>query len=403
MSWSYIRKNFPRYITLNMNKAKFDLYEGGGSRNKKTMYLDEALRLFENLENVNSTETSGTKEKYFPYWMNNINILRGHGFKDEFVNDALETPYHQVSLCGDKVGDSLQCPAEANLWIGARNVHAVGHYDSQHNSYVQIQGLKEFILAPPSAAKYLYVYPRSSIRHHRQLKLVDLENVNRSLFPEFRDDMLHKAVLKPGDLLSMPPYWFHQVRSLTSSIALNVWSLSSVAAVLQEAANGAVNEIFRKNIAITTPSDDKLWKLAVHLEFCKLYLLKLFHGDTSGASKFINEVVLAKYRGGIGPKMEEIKCKGEHTETGLCPPLIFSESILPLARQLILDEVDHRLNSLHSSQVQNWNAFDILVSNTLEAFVVEGIQLHRGDGDNATVVSMKVFKCCLHQMLHDNS
>ena len=71
-----------------------------------------------------------------------------HAFEDELVNDTLETPFHEVSLCGNKVGDSLQCPIEANLWIGARNVHAVGHYDSQHNSYVQIRGFKEFILAP---------------------------------------------------------------------------------------------------------------------------------------------------------------------------------------------------------------------------------------------------------------
>ena len=86
-----------------------------------------------------------------------------------------------------------------------------------------------------------------TLRHHRQLKLIDLENVNRSLFPEFKEDVLYKTVLKPGDLLSMPPYWFHQVRSLTSSIALNIWSLSSVASILQDAVSGPVGEIFKKS------------------------------------------------------------------------------------------------------------------------------------------------------------
>ena len=360
------------------------------------MYLDKALQVFENLENANRTESSGVKEQYFPYWMKNINFLRGHAFEDELVNDALETPCHEVSLCGDKVGDSLQCPIEANLWIGARNVHAVGHHDSQHNSYVQIRGFKEFILAPPTAARYLYVYPKANTRHHRQLKLIDLENVNRSLFPEFKDDVLYKTVLKPGDLLSMPAYWFHQVRSLTSSIALNIWSLSSTASILQDAVSGPVSKIFQKNIAVTTPTDDKVWKLAVHLEFCKLYLLRLFHGDTSRASKFINEVVLAKYRGGIGPNVEEIKCEKEYAESGLCPPLIFSASILPLSRKLLLEEVDHRVNNLYSPEVQNWNAFDILVSGTVEAFVLEGIELHSGVRES---ISLKVFKCCLLRML----
>ena len=195
---------------------------------------------------------------------------------------------------------------------------------------------------------------------------------------------------------SMPAYWFHQVRSLTSSIALNIWSLSSTASILQDAVSGPVSKIFQKNIAVTTPTDDKVWKLAVHLEFCKLYLLRLFHGDTSRASKFINEVVLAKYRGGIGPNVEEIKCEKEYAESGLCPPLIFSASILPLSRKLLLEEVDHRVNNLYSPEVQNWNAFDILVSGTVEAFVLEGIELHSGVRES---ISLKVFKCCLLRML----
>ena len=65
MSWKYIRRNFPRYITLNLNKEKFDLYEAGDSKNKKTMYLDKALQVFENLENANRTESSGVKETIF--------------------------------------------------------------------------------------------------------------------------------------------------------------------------------------------------------------------------------------------------------------------------------------------------------------------------------------------------
>ena len=125
-------------------------------------------------------------------------------------------------------------------------------------------------------------------------------------------------------------------------------------------------------------------------------MLRLFHGDTSRASKFINEVVLAKYRGGIGPNVEEIKCEKEYAESGLCPPLIFSASILPLSRKLLLEEVDHRVNNLYSPEVQNWNAFDILVSGTVEAFVLEGIELHSGVRES---ISLKVFKCCLLRML----
>ena len=48
--WKYIRRNFPRYITLNLNKQNFDLYEAGDSKNKKLMYLDKALHFLKTLK-----------------------------------------------------------------------------------------------------------------------------------------------------------------------------------------------------------------------------------------------------------------------------------------------------------------------------------------------------------------
>ena len=99
------------------------------------------------------------------------------------------------------------------------------------------------------------------------------------------------------------------------------------------------------------------------------------------------------------PNVEETKCEKEYAESGLCPPLIFSASILPLSRKLLLEEVDHRLNSFHSPEVQSWNAFDILISNTVEGFVLEGIKLHTDISENKSEVALKVLKCCLLRML----
>ena len=122
------------------------------------MYLDKALQLFETLKIRIVQSLPELKENIF-HIDENINILRGHAFEDELVNDTLETPFHEVSLCGNKVGDSLQILRP--IWIGARNVHAVGHYDSQHN-YTCKSGDSRNSFWHPVGNRYLYVYDRIS-------------------------------------------------------------------------------------------------------------------------------------------------------------------------------------------------------------------------------------------------
>jgi hypothetical protein len=52
---------------------------------------------------------------------------------------------------------------------------------------------------------------------------VDAEDPDLSRFPRFRDAPLWRADLEPGDLLYIPSMWWHQARSQTTSIAVNLW------------------------------------------------------------------------------------------------------------------------------------------------------------------------------------
>jgi hypothetical protein len=62
-----------------------------------------------------------------------------------------------------------------------------------------------------------YLFPR--IHPSGRMSQVDLSAINRSAFPRF-ENAATKAVevlLEPGDVLYIPPYWFHQVTAVSAA------------------------------------------------------------------------------------------------------------------------------------------------------------------------------------------
>ena len=44
----------------------------------------------------------------------------------------------------------------------------------------------------------------------------------------------YTAVLTPGDMLLVPPFWFHHVETLEESVSVNVWSDSPEYSIINE-------------------------------------------------------------------------------------------------------------------------------------------------------------------------
>jgi hypothetical protein len=85
-----------------------------------------------------------------------------------------------------------------------------------------IEGKKRFLLFPPETSWEMKLYP---YLHPRATKsqlgfLNDPEGKPFMQFPHF------EAVLEKGDVLYLPPLWFHQVESLESSISISMWTPS---------------------------------------------------------------------------------------------------------------------------------------------------------------------------------
>jgi hypothetical protein len=82
--------------------------------------------------------------------------------------------------------------------------------------------VKRFILFAPDQANNLYLYP--FLHPGAQQSQVSFDAPDLRLFPQFASARALEAVLQPGDVLYLPPLWFHHVSALTSSMSVSVWT-----------------------------------------------------------------------------------------------------------------------------------------------------------------------------------
>ncbi len=129
----------------------------------------------------------------------------------------------------DATGTGATRPPWVQLWAGSAGVTTQAHYDVAENVFVQLHGEKEFLLWPPSCALSLHVFPDAHPRARKaQLRVEEPDTRAHPRGAELPAPL--RAVLRPGDAIFIPAFWFHHVTSLSPSVSLNVFSESSVAA-----------------------------------------------------------------------------------------------------------------------------------------------------------------------------
>jgi hypothetical protein len=112
-----------------------------------------------------------------------------------------------------------------SFWLGSAETVTPLHYDLIYNLAAQVWGRKQFTLFAPEPLAYLYPFPtRSRLGHFSR---VNIEQPNLVSFPKFHRARPIECTLEPGEMLYIPPFWWHQVRSLDTAITLNyTWRLS---------------------------------------------------------------------------------------------------------------------------------------------------------------------------------
>lgn len=121
-----------------------------------------------------------------------------------------------------------------NVWVGQPHVIAHCHFDGYHNFYTQLYGTKKFTLFRPVNWPGLYPYPFLHPSHAQAQVNMSNRGESEKLFPLVGSVEGLEVVLQPGDLLYIPPLWFHEVESMEVSISVNVWTDSKQTEIVEK-------------------------------------------------------------------------------------------------------------------------------------------------------------------------
>ncbi|KAG8370901.1 hypothetical protein BUALT_Bualt13G0031600 [Buddleja alternifolia] len=107
-----------------------------------------------------------------------------------------------------------------NAWFGPPGTVTPLHHDPHHNILAQVVGRKYIRLYPASISEELYPHSETMLSNSSQ---VDLDNIDDKEFPKVLDLEFVDCILEEGEMLYIPPKWWHYVRSLTTSFSVSFW------------------------------------------------------------------------------------------------------------------------------------------------------------------------------------
>lgn len=128
----------------------------------------------------------------------------------------------------------------SGLWIGSKGNITPLHYDLWHGFLIQISGEKSVVLFSPDDASLLYQHScmftclgvvsnslaLSPNAHTSKIDLCLSQTELQTKFPSFSEATPYCATLRPGELLYIPPCWWHDVVSLDNAISVTLrWNL----------------------------------------------------------------------------------------------------------------------------------------------------------------------------------
>ena len=126
---------------------------------------------------------------------------------------------------------------QVNFWLGKANVTAYTHYDTSYNFHFVATGRKKFILFPPSAYSRLQLYPCL----HQLYRQVGTDVLAGENYREFlRELQGYEVEVIDGDVLYIPPFWFHSVVTMDTTLSINIWSQSEAFLTMDDIYKSAI-------------------------------------------------------------------------------------------------------------------------------------------------------------------
>lgn len=224
-------------VTLRNLGSQAMLEEEGANYRLVTMRSDAFFAAAEGEENGEDGK-SEEKTDTFVYYSGKLEWWGGGVSGDVEPHAPLEL--RLVRYLTDSGRESTESLSEVMVWTGGEGVTANAHYDRSHNMFVQVVGRKAWTLFPPTQWRSLYLFPALHPSYHQsQVGYLDVDSplatTSPALHPQFKDNRAITVTLDPGDMLYIPPYWVHEVRSLDFAVSISVLSPSQEEAIAAEA------------------------------------------------------------------------------------------------------------------------------------------------------------------------
>ncbi|XP_066594411.1 bifunctional peptidase and arginyl-hydroxylase JMJD5 isoform X1 [Prorops nasuta] len=132
----------------------------------------------------------------------------------------LKNDFTIPDYCSFSDNEDVDEEPDINAWFGPANTISPLHFDPKNNLLCQVFGLKRVILYPPEDTEYLYPYDTRLLDNTAQ---VDPGNPDYEKWPAFKKAKGIICLLNPGEILFIPPKWWHHVTSLTPSFSISFW------------------------------------------------------------------------------------------------------------------------------------------------------------------------------------
>lgn len=94
------------------------------------------------------------------------------------------------------------------------------HHDPHYNLLAQVVGTKYVRLYHPGHTDSLYPYTTGLTKNSSQ---VDIDDPDLRAHPAFAQVAAMECMLQPGQMLFIPPGWWHYVKALSVSFSVSFW------------------------------------------------------------------------------------------------------------------------------------------------------------------------------------
>ena len=192
----------------------------------KSYYPDYKVKLHTTIPEQESTNIIVNTMEDFINWIQTVDNVQTQNLSNVYMSEDFSfLKETKLDKYLEKYTELIHAPMSFVksyfFWMGPKGTRTGLHYDTDYrNILCQIYGRKRIILFNPSQTKYMY--PSKKFDNGALLSKIDFWNPDLGRFPKFRKAKYIEIILHPGQMLYIPPYWWHAVENLDTNIAISV-------------------------------------------------------------------------------------------------------------------------------------------------------------------------------------